>query len=221
MGLQGVSLLLGFLGFSLVSLLISPCKGEVYKVGDSDGWTTIGHVDYRRWASTKIFRIGDVVVFNYIPQFHNVMQVNHVAYKACNASFPISTHTSGNDSITINSHGHHFFLCGVPGHCQNGQKLDINVLSSFTPLAPSPSPSSGSTPANKASAFLPPNIINSLSALSATLLLVLEPYTKMSKLIKANYALESSPTNLLQTGWGLQTLSTMVSMGTPLVSGRR
>ncbi|XP_042022607.1 mavicyanin-like [Salvia splendens] len=105
-------------------------KGAVYKVGDSAGWTTIGNVDYKLWSSTKTFQLGDVIVFEYNPQFHNVMQVIHLEYKACNASSPISTHTTGNDSITINTHGHHFFVCGVPGHCQSGQKVDINVLRS-------------------------------------------------------------------------------------------
>ncbi|KAL3812643.1 hypothetical protein ACJIZ3_013911 [Penstemon smallii] len=122
--------------FMLISLQFS--NGAVYKVGDSAGWTTIGNVDYKQWAVTKTFRIGDVIVFEYNPQFHNVMQVTHTEYKACNVSSPISTHTTGNDSITISNNGHHFFLCGVPGHCQAGQKVDINVLRA--PLVvPSPS----------------------------------------------------------------------------------
>lgn len=85
-------------------------------------------------------------VFEYNPQFHNVMQVIHSEYKACNASSPISTHTTGNDSITITSHGHHFFVCGVPGHCQAGQKVDINVLRSPS-LAPTESGVPSSVPA--------------------------------------------------------------------------
>ncbi|KAL6971482.1 hypothetical protein U1Q18_031159 [Sarracenia purpurea var. burkii] len=64
------------------------------------------------------------------------MQVTHIEYQSCNASTPISTHTTGNDSIMITAHGHHFFLCGVPGHCQSGQKVDINVPR--TSLAPTP-----------------------------------------------------------------------------------
>ena len=35
--------------------------GAVYKVGDSAGWTTIGNVDYKQWAATKNFRVGDVI----------------------------------------------------------------------------------------------------------------------------------------------------------------
>lgn len=103
-----------------------------------------------RWLQYKIFVVS---VFEYNPQFHNVMQVIHSQYKACNVSSPIATHTTGNDSITITTSGHHFFLCGVPGHCQSGQKVDINVLrpSSMAPTgtpspvpeatAPAPSPS--------------------------------------------------------------------------------
>ncbi|KAL8139564.1 hypothetical protein V2J09_005585 [Rumex salicifolius] len=180
MRLFSVTLLMGFLGFAVVNLLINPCKGEVYMVGDSTGWTSVAHFDYRRWASTKTFRIGDVVVFIYVQRFHNVMQVSQDAYEACNASFPISIHTSGSDSIVITGYGHHFFVCGSPGHCQLGQKVDINVIPPFSPLASSPFPSTGSTlppPADydKASASLnqPTLIISRLLAFSATLLLVL------------------------------------------------
>ncbi|XP_059294422.1 mavicyanin-like [Lycium ferocissimum] len=118
--------------------------GAMYKVGDSAGWTTIGNVDYKQWAANKTFQVGDVIVFKYSPQFHNVMQVTHVEYQSCNASAPIATHTTGNDSITIATHGHHFFLCGVPGHCQSGQKVDINVLRVSSSASPSQSPSSSS-----------------------------------------------------------------------------
>lgn len=121
-------------------------NAAVYKVGDSAGWTTIGNVDYKRWSATKAFQLGDIIVFEYNPQFHNVMQVIHSEYKDCNASSPISTHTTGNDSITITTHGHHFFVCGVPGHCQAGQKVDINVLRSPS-LAPTESGVPSSVPA--------------------------------------------------------------------------
>lgn len=119
--------------------------GAVYKVGNSAGWTTIGKVDYRQWAATKTFQLNDIILFEYSSQFHNVMQVKHAEYKSCNVSSPIATHTTGNDSITITNHGHHFFLCGVPGHCQAGQKVDINVLHDSS-MAPTPSTLSSSVP---------------------------------------------------------------------------
>lgn len=64
-------------------------------------------------------------------------------YKACNASAPLATFTTGRDSINITTHGHHYFLCGVPGHCQAGQKVDINVIRAS---AMSPTPSMESSP---------------------------------------------------------------------------
>ncbi|CAK9142522.1 unnamed protein product [Ilex paraguariensis] len=145
---RAVAVLLVLYAFLEVSI------AAVYKVGDSAGWTIIGNIDYKKWATTKTFQVGDIILFEYSPQFHNVMQVTHPEYQACNASAPITTHKTGNDSITITNHGHHYFLCGFPGHCQAGQKVDINVLhvavSAPTPSAlpsvpaaatPAPSPS--------------------------------------------------------------------------------
>ncbi|KAI3712468.1 hypothetical protein L1987_71025 [Smallanthus sonchifolius] len=121
--------------------------GAVYAVGESAGWTTIGNVDYKQWAATKTFKFGDTIVFTYNKQFHNVMQVTHADYRSCNVSAPIATHSTGKDSITIKTYGHHFYLCPVPGHCQAGQKVDINVERDASTLAPSPSPSSTPTSA--------------------------------------------------------------------------
>ncbi|MCD7455640.1 hypothetical protein HAX54_028964 [Datura stramonium] len=133
--------------FLILASFMQLCFGAVYKVGDSAGWTTIGNVDYKQWAANKTFLVGDVIVFQYNPQFHNVMQVTHVEYQSCSASAPIETHTTGKDSITITAHGHHFFLCGVPGHCQAGQKVDINVLrTASSSVSPAQSPSSSSSP---------------------------------------------------------------------------
>ncbi|CAL0314569.1 unnamed protein product [Lupinus luteus] len=120
---------------------------EVYKVGDSDGWTIIGNVDYKNWASTKNFQLGDTIIFEYVAQFHNVMRVTHAMYQSCNGSSPITTFISGNDSIKITNPGHHFFICGIPGHCQMGQKVDINVLKVSAP-EPSPTPSPTPSPAS-------------------------------------------------------------------------
>jgi len=46
--------------------------------------------------------------------------------------------STGNDSIKITNYGHHFFVCGVPGHCQAGQKVDINVVKVSAAAAPTP-----------------------------------------------------------------------------------
>lgn len=67
------------------------------------------------------------------------MRVTHAMYKTCNTSAPLATYTTGNDSITITTRGHHFYFCGVPGHCQAGQKVDINVPRNISSTAVTPS----------------------------------------------------------------------------------
>ncbi|XP_017696182.2 blue copper protein-like [Phoenix dactylifera] len=134
-------------------------SGAVYTVGDKAGWTIIGNVNYTAWASTKNFHVGDIILFVYNKNFHNVMEVNKEDFKACNAGSPLTTHTSGNDSFTIKRRGHHFFLCGVPGHCGLGQKVDIRVpklASSAAPSgAPATAPSTGGPAAASGSASTP------------------------------------------------------------------
>ena len=49
-------------------VMLGLSKAAVYKVGDSAGWTTIANVDYKLWASTKTFHIGDTVC-----EFHNIL----------------------------------------------------------------------------------------------------------------------------------------------------
>ncbi|GAA0167008.1 hypothetical protein Leryth_020054 [Lithospermum erythrorhizon] len=165
-------------GFGIIFLVVvlvsmQSSSGEIHKVGDSAGWTTIGNVDYKQWAATKTFKIGDVIVFQYKPEYHNVMQVTHAEFRACNVSSSISTHTTGNDSITITTPGHHFFLCSVPGHCQAGQKVDINVLNSA-----STAPPQSATPAAVAAAQAPapaPSVaapLHGLNRLSTVCLLI-------------------------------------------------
>ncbi|KAJ0112943.1 hypothetical protein Patl1_01445 [Pistacia atlantica] len=126
------------LAFLMITMLFQVSSATVYKVGGSAGWTLpiLRNVDYSKWASNKPFHVGDVVVFSYNKLFHNVEQVTQKNYQACNATFPIVSYNTGNDSITLEKVGHKYFICGVPGHCQVGQKVDINV----TPLAPVPAP---------------------------------------------------------------------------------
>ncbi|KAG8484483.1 hypothetical protein CXB51_022862 [Gossypium anomalum] len=141
------------LAVTAVVALLQFSHAAVYKVGDSAGWTSIGNLDYKQWSATKTFQVGDIIRFEYNAQFHNVMRVTHPMYKACNASAPLATYTTGNDTINITTKGHHYFICGAPGHCQAGQKVDINVLRT-SEAAPTTAPE-GSTAASIPSAGSP------------------------------------------------------------------
>ncbi|KAJ3670207.1 hypothetical protein LUZ60_010531 [Juncus effusus] len=107
--------------------LVNFCSAAVYKVGDSAGWTIQGNVNYTAWSSHKKFRVGDVIHFEYNKDYHDVMEVKKAHYKACDGSSPLKVFKTGNDTIKITRAGHHFFICGVPGHCSIGQKVDIRV----------------------------------------------------------------------------------------------
>ncbi|XP_057958849.1 mavicyanin [Malania oleifera] len=117
----------------------------VHTVGDAKGWTALGKIDYKSWSASEDFQVGDTILFVYNPKFHDVMEVTHADYNACNASAPIHTYKTGNDSYTIQGAGHYYFLCGVPGHCEAGQRVDIRVSNS-TADGPSSGPSASPSP---------------------------------------------------------------------------
>ncbi|CAA0828101.1 Probable inactive patatin-like protein 9 [Striga hermonthica] len=160
------------------------CNCSVYKVGDSDGWTIMGDVDYNQWASSKTFKIGDTLVFEYDQDFHNVMQVSQSDFESCNPTAPIATYSTGNDSIGIHSSGDYYYICGVEGHCsQFGQKVEIRVPNSPRPTIPGPGPAPHgpeeaqpnppqnlptvpvrpTPPSNNAKSYLSKNILSSAS----------------------------------------------------------
>lgn len=45
----------------LTLFLLKVSNAALYKVGDSGGWTTIGNIDYKQWAATKTFQLGDTI----------------------------------------------------------------------------------------------------------------------------------------------------------------
>ncbi|XP_047334089.1 mavicyanin-like [Impatiens glandulifera] len=114
--------------------------GAIYNVGDSVGWTNNGSFNYKSWSSTKTFQVGDTIVFEYKPQFDNVVRVTHKNFNSCNSTAGYYNLSSGADSITIMKPGHFFFISGFPGHCLSGQKVDIRVGSGLQPTSPAQSP---------------------------------------------------------------------------------
>ncbi|CAN6892571.1 unnamed protein product [Brassica oleracea] len=110
--------------FSLTSLMLKS-EGANHTVGDSSGWELL--TNYTNWTEGREFHVGDVLVFNYNKDQHNVMQVNSTAYADCGRDNYISLFTNGNDSIIISEVGEHWFICAMYDHCENGQKLSINA----------------------------------------------------------------------------------------------
>ncbi|KAL1190660.1 Mavicyanin [Cardamine amara subsp. amara] len=111
-------------------------------------------VDYKAWAFSRTFQVGDSLVFAYNKDFHDVTEVKHNDFELCNSSKPLTRYQTGFDTVTLTKPGLYNFICGVPGHCDLGQKVQIHVLpASLGPVAapvPGPvlSPRSSSSPSS-------------------------------------------------------------------------
>ncbi|XP_026443276.1 mavicyanin-like [Papaver somniferum] len=134
--------------YSGVPLMVN---GAVYTVGGFTGWTTIGHYDYAKWAANQTFQVGDAIRFVFNPAHHNVMEVSSSDYESCNAEAATSIYITGDDTIPLTKEGHHYFICGVPGHCQVGQKVDIQVSTKGGAMTPTMSPANSTSPSNTTS----------------------------------------------------------------------
>ncbi|XP_022965828.1 blue copper protein-like [Cucurbita maxima] len=127
-------------------------SAATYMVGDSLGWIDPPNANiYTDWASNKTFVVGDILVFNFATGRHDVTEVTKSAYDSCNGNNPISTESNSPVRITLTSAGNRHFICTIPGHCNNGQKLSVTVRATSAPTpqpsSPAPSPVPVSVPA--------------------------------------------------------------------------
>ncbi|XP_058068326.1 blue copper protein 1a-like [Magnolia sinica] len=126
----------------IVVVLPSVALAKEYVVGDDYGWTIV--YDYEAWAAGKDFRVGDKLIFNYEPGFHNVYKVSGAAaFRDCTVSLANVPLTSGNDVITLETPGRKWYICGMDRHCEKGrQKLAITVNDTLVSVLPPPGPPS-------------------------------------------------------------------------------
>ncbi|KAM7272965.1 hypothetical protein ACFE04_027629 [Oxalis oulophora] len=130
-----------------------------YIVGDTEGWTSMSTVvDYDGWISATS------------GVDYKGWQVTEEAFKQCNPTSPIATYTTGSDKIVLQKAEHYYFLCGFPGHCQAGQKLDILVKPASSsdntagniesnPMASSPSDNTASSATTPNTATVPMMVV--------------------------------------------------------------
>ncbi|KAK7379307.1 hypothetical protein VNO80_04764 [Phaseolus coccineus] len=112
-----------------------------FVVGDDHGWTE--GFDYSTWTADKTFQVGDVLVFKYVVGEQNVFKVNGTAFRSCTVPPANEALTTGNDRIVLTTPGRKWYICGLTGHCNAGQKLFITVQAQTLPptLPPAPAPS--------------------------------------------------------------------------------
>lgn len=121
----------------LVSLYCAVASREL-TVGGDKGWV-VGVVNYTQWASNYTFYVGDFLVFNYLQEFHNVLEVTNASYANCGVSNFIDEYKDGKTTIQLKEARPYYFICGVRMHCPLGQKLEVLALQKPSE-APAPSP---------------------------------------------------------------------------------
>ncbi|MCO5560058.1 hypothetical protein L7F22_013664 [Adiantum nelumboides] len=106
---------------------------QIYLVGgEEEGWTlppgSSGQLSYASWVQQRAFHVGDILVFQYQPNLHNVLQVDKDDYANCNTSNPLARYSNKNTTITLDKSGEWYFICGILSHCALGQKLEVTCL---------------------------------------------------------------------------------------------
>ena len=77
--------------------------------------------------------------FNY-SSYHNVLEVTKDAFEACTTANPISFDKSGSTTVVLTMPGTRYFICGAPGHCQGGMKMEVKIADRPAPATPSSPP---------------------------------------------------------------------------------
>ncbi|XP_051150164.1 blue copper protein-like [Andrographis paniculata] len=126
---------------AFVAVAAAQTTTTTHVVGDRIGWIIPpgGDAAYRTWAATRTFRVGDVLVFNFTTNIHDVAEVNRASFDSCSGANPISMTTTGPARINLTTAGEHHYICTFSQHCALGQKLSINVLAA-TSATPAPQP---------------------------------------------------------------------------------
>ncbi|MED6192476.1 hypothetical protein PIB30_010411 [Stylosanthes scabra] len=130
-------------------------------VGGTEGWKIPSNDSvYQDWANNQNFSVGDILVFNFVTNQHDVVEVPKDSYDICSPEFATNTTMKGPAKLTLNNSGQFYYICSFGTHCIQGQKLAIivsNSSSSSSSVAPSPqsswSPAVITTTATAAATF--------------------------------------------------------------------
>ncbi|KAG9455878.1 hypothetical protein H6P81_000386 [Aristolochia fimbriata] len=138
----------------LVSLLCCFTEAKDFWVGGKDGWKVPSGVGepLNRWAEASRFSVGDSLVWKIADAKDSALEVTREDYQSCNTSNPISSHNGSEAKVKLGRSGPFYFISGLKGNCEKGQRVIIVVLS---PRAKGPS---GTSPAPSPMEFDGPSI---------------------------------------------------------------
>ncbi|XP_061340058.1 cucumber peeling cupredoxin-like [Gastrolobium bilobum] len=154
-------------GVVAILMLLQRVEAQrLHVVGDDMGWIVPQNTSaYQTWASKNNFAVGDILLFNFETNQHDVLEVPRESYNSCSSENSIGTViTTGPTNVTLNKGGEHYYICTIGQHCNRGQKLAINVSGSTIALPPS----TAIPPATTATPDLTPPSPSSASCAFAT-----------------------------------------------------
>ncbi|TVU16538.1 hypothetical protein EJB05_40108 [Eragrostis curvula] len=142
----------------LLALFGALCRragATAFEVGGDDGWAVPSSKEggmYNEWASKNRFLVGDTVHFKY--KKDSVMVVTEDDYNNCRATHPIFFSNNGDTSVELDRPGLFYFISGVAGHCERGQRMIVKVIGHD---APPPAPQAPPAPPTPPTPPTPPS----------------------------------------------------------------
>ncbi|KAG2327748.1 hypothetical protein Bca4012_036763 [Brassica carinata] len=185
----------------LVTTLIGLAVATDHTIGGPSGWTVGANLG--TWAAGQTFAVGDNLVFAYPSAFHDVVEVTKPEFDSCQAVKPLITFANGNSIVPLTNPGKRYFICGMPGHCAQGMKLEVNVLPS----------------ANAAPTAPLQNSVPSLNAPSPSSVLPVQPLLPLNPISPSSTPLPSSSLPLLPAQAPAVSPATSGGISLPLFPG--
>ncbi|XP_022962176.1 early nodulin-like protein 1 [Cucurbita moschata] len=139
--------------FLLTFLLFSFSEAtEILVGGKPNAWKlpSSQSQSLNQWAETSRFRVGDTLAWSYEEGKDSVLKVGKEDYEACNTQNPEQRFEDGNTKVELHKPGPFYFISGAKGHCEQGQKLVVVVVTPrrrFVSFSPAPSPTEIEGPA--------------------------------------------------------------------------
>ncbi|XP_030521654.2 early nodulin-like protein 1 [Rhodamnia argentea] len=120
------------------SLQVFLVASTEFTVGGEGGWgvqkPNKNRDMYNEWASRNRFKVDDTIHFQY--QKDSVMVVTSEEYDKCRSSHPLFYSNNGDTVFTLDRPGLFYFISGVAGHCERGERMIIKVLETEETLPP-------------------------------------------------------------------------------------
>ncbi|KAF0927031.1 hypothetical protein E2562_029254 [Oryza meyeriana var. granulata] len=135
----------------MASLFAGSAAGVYHIVGAGKGWRMAPNKTYYEdWVRTRNISIGDKLMFLYRSGVYNIVEVpTKELFDECSMKNITNRWQNGPTIIELTQPGPHYYFCGVGEHCEEGQKVAINV-SAFAPTPPDAPSTNSATPGTAA-----------------------------------------------------------------------